>query len=249
VFTVDTTGFRHMAEELASMGAVPYEPALLLETGHVLEGAMRRTKALSAGEAEAKATTKFNQYGYGKFGQPFTHGVDTKISIAPKKGRTWWVGRSKSGKRTFYNVSHRLPDRVWAEYINEEQHRATELRQFIPKAKGARGLAKRSWLQIADELGIPLADVPDYVRKARPSSGREFINGAGKLFRQTDAIFIEIANDYPALVNSNRSGLQGVRILQSAIDGRIQGFETNLAKGLFDNLAARAKKYPGVFVT
>jgi hypothetical protein len=248
-FTVDTTGYSRMAHELADMGAVPYESVILFSTGRVLNRCIELTKGATVAGIDASVHAKFNNYGDGKYGTANTRGVDQRISIAPTAGHKWWVSRNADGKRTFYIMNdsrRRWSDARWAQYQNEELQRQMQLRQFLPKAKGARGLAKRSWLQIAEDLGISVEGVAAYVRGARPSTGKTFVNGTGKEFRGTDSFFVEIANNYPALAAGR---LHGETILQKAINGRIQGFETDLRKGVFDNLTARAKKYPGVFVS
>lgn len=237
-----------MASELATMGAVPYESVILSETGHVLERTIDLTKGATAAGITASVNSKFNNFGDGRYGTANTRNVDPRISIAPTAGHKWWVSRDANGKRTFYimNGGRRWSKARWAAYQNEELQRQMQLRQFLPKAKGARGLAKRSWLQIAQDLGIPLEAIAAYVRGARPSSGKEYTNGSGKEFRGTDTFFIEIANNYPALADGR---LPGHSILQRAINGRLAFFAKNLEKGVFENLAARAQKYPGVFVS
>jgi hypothetical protein len=243
-FTVDTTGFKAMAIELAAMGAVPFESVIRSESAHILERCVQLTPASTNERITNSVTRKFNNYAGGEYGEQNTRGLYPRISIAANAGHKWWVDNS-GGKRVFYimNGDRKWSDARWAKYQAEEADRLADLKTMLPKAKAARGLAKNSWVQAADALGLSI-DAPGYARAATPSNGQIYQNGHGQEFKETDSYFVELTNRYPALV---RSG--GGPILQRAVNGRLRYFEINLEKGLFDNLKARAERYPGVFVT
>ena len=97
-------------------------------------------------------------------------------------------------------------------------------------------------MQIADDLGLDIG-APAFVRNARPTNGNTYKNGIAKKFLEVAASYIEISNDNFIVVKK----LDGWGILQRAINIRRTAFAIEMEKGVFENVALRAKRYPGIF--
>jgi hypothetical protein len=247
MLNVDTSGFEAMCRDLSHMGASPFGAIVRMEAGRVLEGAERLTRAPTVGQISERVIGKFNNYGAGKYGSAKTREIYPRISNAPIKGHKWWVDRNVSGKRVFYimNGQRKWSDERWGRYRAEVAAQTHAAQAFFQKAKGARGLSKNSWYQAGLSLGIDI-NVPAYVKDARPSNGRTYVNARSETVSTADSFYIDLFNHLPAMVDGR---LDGAGILQRAVSHEVQYFETLLSKGFFDNVKKRAERYPGVFVS
>jgi hypothetical protein len=118
------------------------------------------------------------------------------------------------------------------------------LRRLLEAALGARGLARNSWLQIAQKLGITLNRIAGgaQVAKAHPSTGASYQPGSGIKVEGPGQLYYEIRNSYPF----EKFKIPGEEILSRSIQGELGYFEKNLKHGVFQDLAAIAKKYKGL---
>lgn len=115
----------------------------------------------------------------------------------------------------------------------------------LAAALGSIGLAKHSWYQIGEALGIEGAlKVASYVKSARPQDGKVYQNGTAQAVLETAAAYIEMRNDYPAAIRMN-----GQTLINYAIVSRSLAFEREVEKGVFLDLKTRAERYPGLFVS
>ena len=104
-------------------------------------------------------------------------------------------------------------------------------------------------MQIADDLGIILEDVPgggasaSAIAKARAalaSNGRSYINGVGTpAYVENKSFVATMKNSLPYNV---KAGLD--RVLVSTLAGRAKFFQQNVARGVFASQAETVKKYP-----
>jgi hypothetical protein len=118
------------------------------------------------------------------------------------------------------------------------------LAKALAAALGARGLARASWVQIANKLGIAVSVTPAQVLKAVPSTGVIYQPGNGARGRAGSAVYYDISNNFPF----QRFKIDGARILSIAIQGRINYFNKNMEKSVFEDLSAIARRYPGLGV-
>lgn len=126
-------------------------------------------------------------------------------------------------------------DALWGRIV--EKRRAS-LQRKLDK----RGLAKKSWLHVAEKLGGSI-DAPAYVRKAN-ASGNDFPENASfSESGQGMRYALTIINSSPIVQAAG-----GQAALVYAMQGETRYFYTLLARGAFRNAASRAAKYPGVFV-
>lgn len=270
---MDTTGFATFVTDLSKLGGVDFEHALVDQTGKLLSVAARDTPARAAADIERSVryknrTLRTNSGRRGGTGEPVIFGkkngaiffLDQSNFVARDTSR--WkasaVRGNAQGPKTLVNgksfhimnsSSRRWNPARWARY--QAALALLEAKKIDPvAAKGSRGLAKRSWQDIADALAIQI-DLPGYARGAMPArSRRDYINGYANRLLEGAAFYIDIVNDYPALADPTvtRGKLNGPQILQRAIAKRLRAFEIDMEKGVFDDLARRAQRYPGIFV-
>lgn len=253
---LDTHGFTKFVEDLARITGRTFEHVLVDQTRVILQTCLRRTRAAKVGTIVKKVSRAASHIEF-EDGHVLSHwkGVDAwmfldesnykppgpkakKKGTAPKliKGKSWHEVEGGTGERRWSRAR-------WARYQAYES--AAKLRKIdLAAAKASRGVTKASWLQIAADLGIGL-DAPAYVKSARPQNGKTYKNGLARKVLESAACYIEIANDHPILVNK----LDGAKTLQIAIDSRRKAFAIELEKGVFDDIATRAKRYPGLYVS
>lgn len=151
------------------------------------------------------------------------------------------VGRKKPGDH--------YPDHDW---LLLRSTIATVRRGIAPARAAGRktiGLARQSWVQIADTLGIRLEDVRGggtlsaagiaKARAAIASNGQLYANGLGAIERAQYETIITLTNRYPA---GRRIGMD--RTLQSVLTGQVRYFEKNLEMGVFNTIANTIRAYP-----
>lgn len=219
---VDTTRFNQMVREIARRAGTPDEEVLEHEVGKVLEQTIRNTKAASV--SSIRATSEKADFS-----------MQPQDLYTPKNGRVG-VNVTQGGFIAYY-LRNRYPDSLWASMS------ARRKASLVAKLK-ARGLARKSWLDIANKLGLKI-NYPGYVASAVASNGKDYPqNTRVRLAKQNGKLQIEFQNSQPTV---NRIG--GSRALQAAVNGRYKFFLTLMAKGTFKKVAEIAKAYPGMRVS
>jgi hypothetical protein len=137
-----------------------------------------------------------------------------------------------------YYLLNRYPDALWG---NIDSRRKKDLSARLR----AIGLSKKSWIDIAQRLGINVK-APAYARNAVARTGKNYQNVKTSISRQKGKLTIGIFNSQPTV---NLPSVGGRRALQAAIDGRVKFFLGQMALKTFDDAAKIAKKYPGIRVT
>lgn len=156
--------------------------------------------------------------------------ADPKKITAAHEKQEW---TTLDGKK--YKLSWHEPDAL---YNRITRRRAERLAVTL----GAVGLARRSWLDQAQELGgnIPVTGA---VRRAN-YRGHNYPENVSSLESTTGGAYsLKIINSSPIVQAAG-----GERALLSAMAGETRYFYTLLAKGAFRTLASRAARYPGIFV-
>ncbi len=128
-------------------------------------------------------------------------------------------------------MENRYPDALWSAL-------QLQIKNSIKASKAARGLAKKSWMQIAEKLGIEIS-VPNYVAKATTKGGDYPANAQGAEKQEDNSFHIEITNyrTYTTTVADS---------LRAAMKGRTNFFKKNLRLGVFKKTSEIAAKYPGL---
>jgi hypothetical protein len=151
---------------------------------------------------------------------------------ANQEGREWTTFEGKK-----YKLSNRMPRQLWLRIV--ANRRATLMRRLA-----ARGLAKRSWLELARLLGVAIS-APGFVQIARrPSGSGGAENVEVRRNHGSSGYGLQIANHSP--LNQWSDARQS---FFAAVAGRRKFYEQNLRRRVFDNLRSVAKKYPGLVVS
>ena len=231
------------------------------EVGHLLETCIRYTPGARAQVIEQRVTYRERRQ-YSVYSGGYT-GKDAKaqptfVLQSQQNTKAWYVTPAESNGRAkprhgrnagqawhqMNNPDRHWRDELWQDYQREEADRladyAAHLAQEVRAAQGARGLTAQSWWQIADMLGIDIR-VAGYIRRAAPSNGKTYQNGAGHLETVEGAVTYVLENFMPILVRGDGRG-----IIQRAMATREGAFDIAVKKGLFDDLTFVAKHYPAL---
>lgn len=260
---LETGNFREFIENLAARSGRSYLDVLRDQTGAVLDICIARSpNPWKQGRAKVRRAIELRIQKPGRYiGDSGTlvndigrvprptpdSTLQTTTGTRGAKGGAefeWYVGRDRKGKRIFLP-----PDRMLG---NEKFHRRQGIKYALyemaqPKVMQAMetvGSVKASWVAIADEVGAPLRKAPKWVKKVR--SKMQVNDGAlSRVIIEDAATFIEVVNTNVMLINKYNGGA----ILQGAIQTRMKAFEIEVKKGVFNDIAMLAKRYPGIFTT
>ena len=147
------------------------------------------------------------------------------------------VARTVGGKTYLMNGSAHAP-RGWR--LRDEAWAAvqTQIASSIKRRKEARGLSKKSWLQIAERLGFDIS-VPGYVSAATTRGGDYPENAQAREDRQ--------GSDFSITLSNSRTYSSSVfDAIRKAMNGREKFFKENLKQGVFKSIGTIAAKYPGL---
>jgi hypothetical protein len=126
--------------------------------------------------------------------------------------------------------------------------------RYVQRGRDAVGMSRQSWVQVADELGIPLESVQgggtlsaQGIAKARAaiaSNGKRYKNGSGTLTKTETKAQVEIVNSLPYGIAIGMD-----KQLLSVIGGRAKFFQQSYAKGAFDSMTRAARAFPWMKVS
>jgi hypothetical protein len=267
--TIDTHGFAAMVRgfesSLSSLGQMPNTKRILdTLTVRILEGCIRRTKMATAKAIQALFKAKGNSASAPGIAMSVNSGIRGGL-----EGRVWYgespsVSTSVTDKqRAALQRRVRKGGKVWVVMEDAVNPGAGMLRRFealdslrlanirgtlkgqLQRALAARGLARNSWLQIAQRLNLTLNRVAGgaQVARATPSNGGAYQPGNGVRVQGVKGLYYDLMNSYPF----SRFKIPGAQILSWAIQGEMGYFRNNFKRGVFNDLQAIAKKYKGIF--
>lgn len=272
--TIDTRGFEAMIRgfeaSLSSLGQMPQTDHILRTLiRRILEGCIRRTKMATAKFIRARFKAKGNSARLPGMSMSVNSGIRGGV-----EGRVWYgedpsVSTSATPKqRAALQRRAKRGGKVWTIMENTAGPARTpgagmlrrfqaldsfrqadvkgRIRGLLDAALRARGLARNSWLQIAQKLGITLNNIAggQQVSAARPSSGASYQPGSGSArYEGPKQLYYELANSYPF----SRFKIPAASIFSQAIQGELGYFRNNLRHGVFSDLQSIAKKYKGIF--
>jgi hypothetical protein len=252
---LDLRQFNAIVRDLARISGADFKTALRVHTTKVLELCLKRTPGKTGNAVREKARLRVEKPAR------YVDLAGTKVVPGPKvprpmttpflqtltgtrggiAGGQWYVGRNRAGTRVVLHPTKMVGN---AKFSAMQAIQSSLQQQLSPKAAeavAAIGSLKKSWLQIADRLGLDLK-VAGFVRKAR---GR-YDDGARSAWH-TDgaAFFAECVNTNNQLVRRYNAAA----IVQGALQTRAKAFAIEMQKGVFDDVKTRAARYPGVFTT
>jgi len=144
------------------------------------------------------------------------------------KSKSW---RKLSNGKT-YMMSWKMSDSVWA--LAQAQIAAS-----IKRRKAARGLAKKSWKQVATSIGLTVS-IPSYAEAATTPNGD--YPEDGKATEETKG------SDFAIVIRNSRTYSPSVfDAIRKAMKGREKFFRENIKLGVFKSIETIAAKYPGLY--
>ena len=252
---VDTAGFTAMATELAKLSGKEIEDVIVNQVGKLLKACVRRTPARTPGVIvkyvsrrngriifdsghEIRMMKAFKNVG--NVAESAVMFLDDS-NFVPKKGQK--APRLEGGKSWHDMSKKRWSLKRWQLFLHYNG-RAKKLRaRQLEDSMAARGLAKKSWYQILLQMGLDTDGIPAYVGKAKGPGDRSYAESLAKEILEQAAFYIEVRNWNPLMVGR----LNGNAIIQGAIADRLKAFSIEMEKGVFADMAMRAKRYPGIF--
>lgn len=223
-FRVDTTKFNAMLAQLSSkVAGANYADVVAAEVGKVLEATIKYTPALKV----EKVRQRYDSAEY-------TQQLPSLYTPTSKSGQRYRskVKLSKSGAIKYY-LGNRYPAQLWARIAAARKKR-------LQRVLRARGLAKRSWLALAEQLGLSIK-APQYVARAQAVTGKTYQDTSVKAVANRKQAYVTLTNSQPTV-----NAIGGGRALQRAIDGRVKYFERSVQLRVFDDMKKVAKQYPGI---
>lgn len=249
--------------DMARLASLPLERVIRAEAGSILKACAGMTKVANPEKVEigarndalrslgltsdrAGSDITINSGRRGPTGRVFAR------STGPRSNRRW---------RRAYGAGYPIgkpenthwKDRDWTDIQEAIADYERLLEKVLPAAVKSIGLARQSWVQIADSLGIRLEAVPgghisaagiQKARQAISSNGRIYVNGRSREERAAEGFFIDLINGLPY-----GQKVQLPRILYVAMQGRAQYYAENVSLGVFQSLSEIASRYPGFDVT
>lgn len=261
--TVDTAGFRRALHGLARFTGADLSTVIRAEAGSILKACAGQTKVATIASARDRAVARSlnsithrgratPSYGYMTINSGQRGGEPGLMWYRTKQGRFQLAGdmRLPSGSYRWSNLH--FPNLDWPGMVEGAEKAARHLRDRVPAARQAIGLARQSWVQIADAIGIALESVPGgrlsaaglaKARAAIASNRRSYVNGTGTEHTRAQTYFVELVNRLPY-----GTGIGLDRVLIRNVNARVRFFEQNLRRGVFDKLSTLARAYPGITV-
>ena len=238
--TIDTSGFDAAIDALMKATGLPMREVTRAESRAVLQMSLDRTKLTAARDIRDGVIKKHNRFAGGRSGAG-ADGNFPKISIAPKRGRVWWV---ENGPKFYVmdgaGADRRWSNARWSEYQTLESERRASLKSMTVELLARRGLPKQSWyfLGLGEGHSLKAAGVVTSAAVNKQALKRVASSSVKETDREYTVIF---TNRSIATIRKD-----GSRVLASALQGRIKFFKKNLSLGVFQSLEKVERAYPGL---
>lgn len=254
---------------IARSARVTGEAVLRGEAGIILKACAGRTKVATQAKADLRSARRvLGKQGLDLTGAGGTQPGDITVNAGEKGpfGRVWirsprstrramqsgrpfrLAGQISKGNFTFKPERYHWKKGTWIDLLEVASDVAYQMRKAIPAGRRAIGLARQSWVQIADSLGIKLEAVKGggnlsaaglaKARAAIAANGRRYANGLSRQERGARAT-LTLINRYPG---GRKMGMD--RTLAGVLIGRARFFQQNLRRGVFSSIAHTARAYP-----
>lgn len=220
---VNTKGFEAACLALAKVSGRSMEEVVTAELGKVIDRTIELTPAAKVSVLRERfETAQFTAQ------NPSLYAPATPAGL---RGREK-AKLTKNGKILYY-LKNRYPSTLWNTIAEKRKE------SFLRKLH-AVGLAKKSWWNIAQALGLPVKS--GRFVSALAVTGKEYPQNfqTSKSVRETD-IAVAFINAQPTV-----NAIGGARALQTAINGRVKYFLYSVEKGVFDSMDKIARQYPGL---
>lgn len=252
---------------IAKLQGFSEQTVTLGEVGVILKACAGRTKVAkqeriatrtrsrvlhNLGITSGKLTVTINSGSRGPAGR-----VWAIVGDGPKKGASaksnrrsfLLAGQMSDNAQKFTPTKYHFINQRWWDIRDTTNEFGTAFRRALPAAEQAAGLARQSWVQMADDLGIILEDIPGAgassaaiakARKAIASDGKTYANGIGTSEYEANKSFVATLTNrlpyWPKIALDS--------VLLSVIAGRTKYFEQNVARAVFASHAETVRAYP-----
>lgn len=244
--------FAAAVDQIGRLSGLDRRKIVIAEAGSVLKKSFSETpkapsqKTLTLGaRLRALKTLKLNG------GGPVSITAGAKGSVY---GRVFLRKKDGSGYRrthdgNFHPLNQHYTDKDWALIRAAINDAKIVIGKVTPEVKATAGLARQSWVLIADSLGIRLESVPGgnvsngaitSARGARARENRQSRNGASAITQDAASFVVTLINRLPY---GNKLRFQG--ILDAAVAGRAKYLQTALQKGFVGSAQDVARLFPG----
>lgn len=243
--------FARALDQMGKLTGLDPRAILKAEAGSVLKKAITATKAPPS---QSTLTVAGRIKALRALG--LTGGGEVSINAGKKAPYGRVFVRKKNGdgyRRThdagFHPLNQHYTDAMWAKITAAISDAKRVIAKVVPSTKAAAGLARQSWVLIADSLGIRLEEVPggglspsaiSRVRGAVARGGKQINNGSSVTVEEPGKFGVILINRLPY---GDRLHFQP--ILTAAIAGRAKFMQTAISKGFNGSMEQVAKLFPG----
>ncbi len=248
--------FAMAVDQIGKLTGLDRRKIVQAEAGSVLKRAFGETRRPPS---QAVLTTSGRLRSMRSLG--FTGGGPISITSGKRGavyGRVFLRKKNGDGYRrthdgNFAPLNQHYTDEQWAalrEAINDAK---IVVGKVVPEVKRSAGLARQSWVLIADSLGIRLEAVPGgtasagaiaSAREARARANKQARNGTSRVEQDPMRYVVTLINRLPYGPKLNFQG-----ILDAAVAGRAKYLQTALIKGFAGSAQDVARLFPGWKVT
>lgn len=253
---VDLSGFDQSVRALARLGKTTIDDVLPWAAASAVKRAMNRTRVLSTDTAVYKARRSVADATGLRKGEG---SITDTANLRKDFGRTWRkVRRSDSRVALFAytdngftpqdksSTGRPLPDKYRADHIAKVDAFTTAYREAYFDALRSVYFPKKSWLDILDDIGLPIETVApkgakdlQKIRDAVAKNGRKHRNGSALKRDGKSSLEIELTNQYPAL-----DKLDFRRLMAYGVNAVAKQTKKDFEKNFFDNAKRTAARYP-----
>lgn len=247
-----TRNFASGIDQMAKLTGIDAKKIVLAEAGSVLKKSMSETKGppsqatlTTAGRLRALKALKLTGGGPVSITAGTRGTTYGRVFLRKKNGD----GYRRTHDGNFHPLNQHYTDEQWQQLRNAINDAKITIAKVVPEVKATRGLARQSWILIADALGIRLEQVPggglsagaiSSYREARARGNRQARNGTAKTEIEAGKFAVTLINRLPY---GGRLGFQG--ILSAAVAGRVKFMQTALQRGFVGSVQDVAKLFPG----
>ncbi len=255
--------------ELRKMTGFSQMDVLRGEAGIILKTAAGRTKVARRQDIELRTRRRaIRLIGASRAGAASDY-TTINSGIRGEEGRIWFRTKNQkfqlmghvglgTGRVQFANIHLRRDD--WNGVVDTVNRVREMYKKILPQAEQSAGLARQSWVQIADSLGINLLAVRGggtlsaagiaKARAAIASTGVAYTNGASTAGGDAERAHVTLINRLPyGSKAATEMGRGFDPMVIQILNGRTKYFEQSYAKGAFDSILATARAFPWVKIT
>lgn len=257
---VDTGGLEAFIRDLSRMSGKDFLPVVVAVCGQILDLCIARSpkpyKGRAKSEIQKSVRDRVQKPGRyigegGTLVDPITKRAPRQMEDTPvlqtltgsrggERGREWYVGRNRAGTKIFLPQERMITNR-YRQLSGLKYATNQGLEPAAQAAVAAIGAVKASWLQIAAQINAPLKKYPGWLKQVRSpyDDGKQ-----SHITIDSAAAFVDLVNTNGMLIRRYDGGA----ILQGAVDTRLKAYGFELRTGVFNDIAMRAKRYPGIFI-